>query len=235
MLMLSVVMCAAVSAANVPVPKNAEYISLDKVEVEKKGENLAGLFTPLTKTDSAPDGANGNKVYKAEMVFIGGTNGGACIAVDLKDYNLDNKKVYVRYYVDNFTPENEFAIKLAENANAARGTGHLPVNYPADKIVKGEWALLDITNGVNYFNGNGTSDSGEEYPELATTNFGFTVWAGLKDGDGKKVNFYVDGIYLVSEKAGTPDTGDAAVIASVCALTAVVAGACVVIGKKKHN
>ena len=31
MLMLSVVMCAAVSAANVPVPENAEYISLDKV------------------------------------------------------------------------------------------------------------------------------------------------------------------------------------------------------------
>lgn len=235
MLMLSVVMCAAASAANVPVPKNAEFISLDKVEVEKKGENLAGLFTPFAKTDSAPDGANGNKVYKAEMTYIGGTNGGACIAVDLKDYDLDNKKVYVRYYVDNFTPENEFAMKLAENANQARGTGHLPVNYPADKIVKGEWALLDITNGVNYFNGNGTSDSGEEYPELATANFGFTVWAGLKDGDGKKVNIYIDGIYLVSEKTVTPDTGDTAVITSVCALAAVLAGACVVIGKKKHN
>lgn len=234
-LTVSVLMSATVSAANAPVPENSEYISLDLVEVEKKGNNLASLFTPFAKTESAPEGANGNKVYKAAMSFIGGTNGGACICVDLKDYDLEGKKVCIRYYVDDFTHDNEFSMKLAENGNSARGTDHLPTNYPEATLVKGEWALLDITNGVDYFLCNSAGDNGEDYPELATTNFGFTVWAGLSGGDGKTVNVYIDGIYLVSEKSSAPETGDTAVYASIVALTVTLAGAAIVIGKKKYN
>lgn len=234
-LTVSALMIVSVAAAGAKVPENSEYVSLDKVEVEKKGNNLAGLFTPFAKTDSAPEGANGENVYKAEMTFIGGTNGGACIAVDLKDLNLKDKKVVVRYYIDNYTPDGELAAKLAENANANRGTDHLPVNYPQSKLTLGEWALLDITNGVNYFLGDGVADNGEEYPEAATSNFALTIWAGLKDGDGKKVNVYIDGIYLVSEGGNNPTTSDASVVVSAVAVTAALAGICTVVIRKKHD
>ena len=95
--------------------------------------------------------------------------------------------------------------------------------------------MLDITNGVNYFLGNGAVDNGDEYPETATTNFALTIWAGLKDGDGKKINVYIDGIYLVSEGGNNPTTSDASVVVSAVAVTAALAGICTFVIRKKHD
>ena len=63
-LTVSALMIASVATAGAKIPENSEYVSLDKVEVEEKGNNLAGLFTYFAKTDSASEGANGKTSTK---------------------------------------------------------------------------------------------------------------------------------------------------------------------------
>lgn len=173
-----------------PIPANSERITLDKIEVVKEGTNLGTLFTPATVVSTVPEGA-GEKTFGAENFgYMGGTNGGICIAVDLEKYDVLGKRVYLRYYVPAYTVSGIPSWKLAENAGEKRGTGFLPFSQGVEKF--GYWTNLDITEGVRTFLSSGQ------------TNFAITYWAALSGAN--KASAYIDGIYLVSEN-GEDDDG----------------------------
>lgn len=171
------------------IPAGAQPIKLNDYRVDAVGNNLSSLFVGMTETTDAPYGFSGDTVYAATTGYIGGTNGGTCLAVNLAALNLkgdsifsmEGRKVYLRYYIPSFTSDEVPTIKFAENEGNKRGTDNLPFSTP--DLAYDRWAMLDITEGV------------WDYLVAKNQNgFAITFWPVLSGSN--TATMYIDGLYI---------------------------------------